>query len=211
MGGFRSGRPSGKNSTFDYAQLDVRRLQRQGLLTPGLSSILQWNEEDGEGASIDVHAETEKLKLSFTQFEKGAPESKIQGYVIQIVRTKCHYGGARAWFLCPAGGCGRRVAILYGDRFFACRHCYQLTYESQTGSAQGRSLFRAAGIRRRLGGSGDMRVPFPPRPKGMHRRTYDRLRSKGQHADAQYVQEFGINFARFEELYERVMKDCQAR
>src|SRR5271165_6185125 len=158
MGGFGSGRPSGKESTFDYTQLDVRRLQRQGLLTPGLFSTLRWKEEDGERASINVYAEAGTLRLSWTQFESAAPDSEIGIYVIHIVRTPCNYGGARLWFLCPARGCGRRVAILYGGRIFACRHCYRLTYESQTGSAQDRSMFRAASIRRRLGGSGDMCV-----------------------------------------------------
>ena len=211
MGGFGSGRPSGKESTFDYAQLDVRDLQRRGLLTPGLVTTLRWNGEDGHGASITAHVEAGKLILSYTQFDDGAPESKSGTYVIQTVRTKCNYGGARAWFLCPARGCGRRVAILYGGRIFACRHCYRLTYDCQTGSAQDRSLYRAAGIRRRLGGSEDLCDPFPSRPKGMHRRTYDRLRLKGQKADDKYVGHFRIAFDRSEKLYKRFLNEAHRR
>jgi hypothetical protein len=42
------------------------------------------------------------------------------------------------WFICPAVGCGRCVAILYGGGIFACRHCYRLAYASSREEAGGR-------------------------------------------------------------------------
>ncbi len=44
--------------------------------------------------------------------------------------------GKRYWFMCPwyKGGvyCGKRVGVLYMDgKYFACRHCYELTYNSR--------------------------------------------------------------------------------
>lgn len=50
MGGFGSGRRwhyGGKNTTADYRVLDVQRLQRHGLLTPGKSFGWNWI-RDGE-------------------------------------------------------------------------------------------------------------------------------------------------------------------
>jgi hypothetical protein len=73
--------------------------------------------------------------------------------------------------------CGRRVALLYGaGELFACRHCYDLAYESQQESLRYRGLGKAQKIRMRLGGGVNMFDDFPGKPKGMHWRTYVRLR-----------------------------------
>lgn len=37
-----------------------------------------------------------------------------ESYPVGLDTTPCHLGGERSWFLCPARGCGKRVAILYG-------------------------------------------------------------------------------------------------
>jgi hypothetical protein len=68
------------------------------------------------------------------------------------------------------------VAILYGPgKYFLCRHCYDLRYESQREDKKDRALRRAQKIRVRLGGTANMLEPFPERLKGMHQSTYMRL------------------------------------
>ena len=105
-------------------------------------------------------------------------------YPVSITWTPCHYGGARAWFICPERGCGRRVAILYGGGVFACRQCYQLVYDSQRWTAHDRALAKAQRIRLQLGGSTSMFERFPRKPEGMHRKTYERLRREEAEANA---------------------------
>ena len=81
----------------------------------------------------------------------GGAEWKDEQYPVRIVRTPCNLGGSRAWFVCPAVGCGRRVATLYGGGIFACRHCCQLAYASSREDAGGRATRRADRLRARLG------------------------------------------------------------
>ena len=47
-----------------------------------------------------------------------------------------------------------------------------------------RSLRCLQKIRMRLGGSADVSEPFPEKPRGMHRRTYLRLRERAEAAEA---------------------------
>ena len=81
--------------------------------------------------------------------------------------------------------CGRRVAKLYrAGHLFACRHCLGLVYASQQEIPVRRAMRRAQKIKMRLGGSDDPLEPFPQKPRGMHRRTYRRLREQARAADA---------------------------
>ncbi|MEX2367477.1 MAG: hypothetical protein WD601_12795 [Pseudohongiellaceae bacterium] len=88
-----------------------------------------------------------------------------------------HYGGERPWFLCPARGCGRRVAILYGGAIFACRHCHGLVYESQRELEYDRAARKADKIRDKLDWEPGILngSEYWKKPKGMHWKTFERL------------------------------------
>jgi len=51
---------------------------------------------------------------------------------------------------------------------------------------EARGLEKAARIKQQLGGSGDYAEAIPERPKGMHQRTYERLRNEGEEAQLPY-------------------------
>ena len=46
-------------------------------------------------------------------------------------------------------------------------------------------MLKAQRIRQRLGGDGSLGEPFPEKPKGMHWRTYERLRDDEERVSLQ--------------------------
>ena len=127
------------------------------------------------------------VKLTYTS-RPGTEDAREVKYAVALTWTPCTYGGRRPWFICcgvvKGRPCGRRVAKLYaGGTYFLCRHCYDLTYQSCRESPMDRARERAQDIRLRLGGSASLVEPLPPKPKGMHRRTYDRLCNEAVQAE----------------------------
>lgn len=111
----------------------------------------------------------------------------IDGVRLPIVRTPCHLGGVRNWFLCPK--CGRRCALLYGDDY-VCRVCANGRYVSELSSPQNRKLRKVLKARQRLGQqAGGIVAPFPPKPKHMHWSTYLRIRSASEKQETQLLEE----------------------
>jgi hypothetical protein len=151
-------------------------------------------------ASINVQVEQARVVLLYRIRRQGENWQGIEEPV-PLAWTPCHYGGQRRWFICPGvvhgHVCGRRVAILYGaGRYFLCRHCCDLTYESQREDLPTRLITKAHNIRRRLGGSASSMEPFPAKPKGMHWRTYSRLYLKVQTAEKVGMQAMLAHFER---------------
>ena len=174
MGGFGSGRKSNKQTTDDMWRLDIRSLARGGYLKPGMAFGWQWQSRGETIASINLTVEVGRVWLRYKQREHGK-EWKDMCYPVILDVTKCHIGGHRVWWRCPALGCGRRVALLYGGKVYACRHCYQLAYQCQREVDFYRATRRADTLRNKLGWSDGILSGTGVKPKGMHWRIYQRL------------------------------------
>ena len=174
MGGIGSGRARKNGLPTEFYRLDVRWLQRHGFLVPGCTRMLHMRRDDGGRARLWPRFDNNRLKVCFDLGQDLFGERRSR-FELRVRWSKCHYGGRRAWLVCPREACGRGVAILYGKENFLCRRCRGVTYPLQRVPARSRDLARAQMARLRLGGSGDMTTPFPERPKGMHEWTYTRL------------------------------------
>jgi hypothetical protein len=146
----------------------------------------QWSHDGDKVTPTNMRAEHDRLHLTYRVRIGGEWEDVNE--TVRIVRMPCRFGGVRPYFVCPGvvngTACGRRVAKLYGPgRYFLCRHCYRLAHASQSEDVQRRSMRRAYKIRQRLGGNAGTASPLPPKPKGMWRRTYERLREQAFDAE----------------------------
>jgi hypothetical protein len=160
----------------------------RGWLREGESFEYSWTYDGKPCGSIRVQMEEESVVLGFRSLLGDGSWTPVQQRV-PITWTTCHLGGRRPWFSCDvhtdSQHCGRRVAAVYSTGgLFACRACHGLPYASQREPLRHRGLAKARKIRARLGGSANMFDPFPDRPKGMHRRTYYRLRQSHDAAAA---------------------------
>ena len=177
----------GRTTCESCASIDVRRWHRDGRLRPGQYFSCSWTQGEEPAASISVRAERDAVILIYRSRSWGASEWKSIEQRVPITWTECHLGGRRPWFICSVCSngryCGRRAALLYiaGERF-ACRRCYGLVYASQQETPMHRGIRQARKIRMKLGGSANLCEPFPEKPKGMHRRTYQRLQARAETA-----------------------------
>ena len=165
----------GRTTCESCPSIDVRQWHREGRLYPGQQFPWSWTYGGDSAGSITVQVECAAVLLSYRSCYSGSDNWKSIQQRVPIRLTACHLGGVRPWFVCSVYSdgrcCGRRAAILYcGGELFACRRCYGLAYESQQQTA------------RQLGGGVDLLEPFPARPKGMHRRTFERQRARAEAA-----------------------------
>lgn len=167
-GGWRwnAGRPARHRKTTSALWLDVRRLKREGALTPGSKATVRWS----TGAALAYTVAHNQITLDYRWSHGDSSAHVTSG--IELEQTACNFGGSRTWFLCPT--CGARVAIIYVGRFVSCRTCARLVYPSQSQDAIGRSWRRTLMIERRMGVPDGRSWDFR-RPKGMRRATFDRL------------------------------------
>jgi hypothetical protein len=191
LGGLGSGnryRFDKKTTTEGYRSLDVRRLHREGLLKSGNRFSWRWSRAGREVASIGAFVYRDYVFLSYRHRSGPVAEWEDVEEPVPLEWTPCNFGGERPWFVCPGAACGRRVAVLYRPgKYFLCRHCYDLRYQSQREDKAGRVLRRAQKIRQRLGGSANMTEPFPEKPKGMHHDTYMRLFWEHHEAEMEHL------------------------
>ena len=182
MGGSGSGSWIRWNSKIiaesQYA-IDIRWMKNSGLLTPGTIGSMSWESRRKQTGSIAYRVEEDRLLLVYrNKYIDGEWESVEDS--IFFTWTSCNYGGWRQWFLCPK--CNRRVALVYGGKYYRCRHCHNLTYASQQENISDRLMRRSRKIRKKMGGGNNLLEPFPSKRQNMHWDTYWRLRIEAEQA-----------------------------
>ena len=179
MGGRGSGRSAGLGITrtkcHELHSIDLAYLRRHGLLRTGVSGQLTWSSRGTKTGSINYRVGERGLHLVYRTRPTGG-EWRDVDELIPFTFTAANFSGRRRWFECPT--CRRRCRILYGGSYFRCRRCNDLRYESQYEQGFSRATSQAHALRNRLGYEGSLEDPFPPTPKGMHRKTYRRLEER---------------------------------
>jgi len=117
---------------------------------------MSWSRNGEKTGSIGFTVSTvegdEYIRFQYTQTDWNTDKKTELNYKVRLDWTPCYFGGYRWWFICPlvvhGRSCGRRVGSLHlgNGKYFGCRHCYNLTYESSKESHKFDRLFREMGI-----------------------------------------------------------------
>ena len=183
MGGSGSGRLAScmVANCEDHHAIDLAWSRRKGLLIPGSSSTIRWSGGGQQTGAVTISVSQSGLRLTYRVRATGDDWQEISE-LIPFTETRTNFGGTRQWLQCLA--CSRACRVVYGGARFRCRKCYGLNYESQYEAGFARAATRVHKLRDRLGHYGALGEPFPPKPKGMHWRTYRRL----QEEDRRYAE-----------------------
>ena len=187
MGGRGSGewfRHDKKAKTNTLFRIDIKDIRRSSGLEPGARGQAWQSVRGVVGSFVLFEINKDRVLLEYIH-QSPEKEEQLVTETIWLDYTAPHFGGKRAWFSCPQ--CCKRVAVLFRvDRRFRCRKCHKLSYPTQSWDEFDRSGHKARKIRIKLGGSGGLGEKFPPKPVGMHLRTYFMLMQKAVNAEQKF-------------------------
>jgi hypothetical protein len=190
MGGYGSGRQYGRPTADASKRIDIAWMVRTGLAVPGrsITGRLSWTSRGEPAGNISYTCdmrdlENAALELRFTVTRSSTGEKKDYVQRVTLTYSLPHFGGRRWWMYCPING--ERVGKLYcpnGGDIFASRSAWRLGYHSQRITDRDRPFEALFRLQKRLGCSQGWEMPIR-RPKGMWRKTYERLEREYLHLD----------------------------
>ncbi len=130
MGGFGSGNHGMQRTTETCKRIDIRWLKKKGLLNQVRTGQLNWTQNGTNVGSIGYSMTQKQIELKYRFKAVFSKDWEDVNQTILFQSTPCNFGGERKWFTCPR--CNGRCAVLYGaQKYFCCRKCYNLRYQSQ--------------------------------------------------------------------------------
>lgn len=154
MGGPGSGnwfRWQERKSTVEESLVVSMQSFRKRLYSNSAGSIT-WTSNSGSKSCLDYRMSwnDDSPRLTLEYRWRGQEEVRIP---VNLEWTPTQFGGKRWWFTCPLTkrslACNRRVSKLYlppGAKFFGCRKCHDLTYQSSQEAHQAERGFARLGM-----------------------------------------------------------------
>lgn len=165
---------------------------------PGASDAIPWRTHSAKMGRIRSRTSADRVQRLYDTRDRSRGED-WRSMICASDRTHPlrPRRGAWPWYLCPARGCGRRVAKIYGG-VFACRKCHDVTYPSCRRNDEDRATDMAQDQRQKLGWPGGLHDEDDwGRPKGMHRKTYARHLARYRRSETRAVKRHALHAEEF--------------
>jgi hypothetical protein len=161
---YRIGR---KDRTSDYLSISIADMNRYKVFQRRGRHSWGWEKNGEIDNSLSFYLDDHITFHYSTKGQDGSPVDVNKS--IPLTWTPCNFGGNRPWFVCD---CGMRVGRLFFHRqHIVCRNCFNLVYPSQLQDELGRLRSKIEKIEAKLGDGCS-------RPKGMHWKTFEKLKAK---------------------------------
>ncbi len=173
-------------------RLEMPWLRKKRYLEGLRAGSVYWNSsrypEQSVGITVDTVSAIPFVLLHYVQTSKEGVKTSFD-YKITISSIPCRFGGRRYYFQCPLSRngvmCNRRVGVIYlCGKWFGCRKCHDLAYDSQQESRRAGygGLFKYWGLSMKLEDRTEkMRVKYW---KGRPTKRYLRLLAQYGRLDA---------------------------
>lgn len=154
-------------------------------MSVGKTYTLTWTKKGEKVGAIRIQRNETDIDLIYRTRKTQSDEWEDVFDCVNFSKSPCNLGGFRIWFQC--NGCSRNVGKLYSGTRFRCWNCLDLKYEYlgpifskwDQGNAISNKL---------AGHFVPMGYSFPPKPIGMHLKTYQTLRERHDRLKAPYEQ-----------------------
>src|SRR5271165_4633613 len=169
----------------DGLKLDLNHLIRKGFVKPGANigpRRISWSTHQGKIASGVITADMTDPCHAWFRIAIG----KFAQHITLVSRPR-HFGGRQWFFVCPVtGGLATVLWRPPGASKFCSRQAWggQVAYASQFLDRDSRAHYGQSRINSRLCSIGQFEPQdwkFPPKPKGMRWKTYNRCEEKFDH------------------------------
>ena len=194
MGGYGSGRTGWKGKVENCRSLDVNRLSKEGCLRPGYRGGWEWTADGEQVASIGLRATADQLILNYRVCCNG--EDWTECGRSRAARPVAVQVRRHALLFRLPGGEERAAVQPSRDQALSRRSIFSVppllrsgVRQSERRPATYRLLRRADKRKIALGGTWGSFI-VPPKPKGMHWRTYERYLAEIDAAEEQGVLAF---------------------
>jgi hypothetical protein len=184
MGGIGSRNQPQRTLVEDCLILDVNELARMGCFQLGEVTCKEttWRIDGVRVAraklEVDLRCERSQPNMRMTLTR---PNQEDVTQIIALRDIAPTFGGIRWFFRARDGQRCQKLYLPLGSNRFGTRQEYQLAYRSQMLSPADCARWRAQQLQEALPGARFQH--YPPRPKRMHRRTYDRLVGRLRESD----------------------------
>lgn len=196
MGGQGSGGWNLKHqyTTDDMCRLDLNWLRTKGYFDWPFERKVTWSMNGIVQLDLKVRYEKGILHLRDAT-ASGSPDSDRYRQQIEVITRTPAVGGQTKLFKCPC--CYKaRVHLYLHDPFFICRECAGLTYKSKRERNPVRAFRRWDKLSKKLGGIKMDQWCCAQKPKGMHQKTFERLKQEIHEVESYIEREAWRSFRR---------------